>query len=128
MRTSLWAASVALCLGAASGATAQGVNLNPFTPPANGVNFTPFKGANSTFNLNPFALKQSSGSSTVAPPTGVSQTNFASPGRSLAGPSKLFNLLPTGLGTFSNKHPIGYSVFPTSTDAYLAQFGYQKLR
>jgi hypothetical protein len=124
MRTSWWLASVAVCLGAGSCALGQGVNLNPLSPPSNGVNFTPFSGVSNGINLNPFALNNSS----AAPPSGASQATFASPGRTLAGPSKLFNLLPTGLGSFSNSHPIGFSIFPTQTDQYLAQFGYQKLR
>lgn len=124
MRTSLGLAAAALCLGAGSIAHAQGVNLNPFSAPSNGVNFTPFGGVSNGINLNPFATN----STGVTPPQGVSQATYASPGRLLAGPRKLFNLLPTGLGSFTNTHYIGASVFPNTTAQYLAQFGYQRLR
>ncbi len=124
MRMSLWMAAVALCLGAGSAARAGGIfglnpfapsngtTVNPLSPPSNGVNFSPLTNSNAS----------------VSPPQGSSQATFASPGRMLAGPAKLFNLLPTGLGSFSNTHYVGYSMFPSQTDQYLAQFGFQRLR
>ena len=125
MRTSLGLAAVALCLGAGSSAMAQSVNFSGFSSPSNGVGFSPFGAvSNAINNLNPFATN-----STSTPPQGVSQATYASPGQLLAGPSKLFNLLPTGVGTLSsNTHYIGQSLFPNTTAQYLAQFGYQRVR
>ena len=115
-------AATALCLGAAAGVHAQGIQFTPFT--ANGATsqFTPFTANGSAAQFNPFG-----GSSTPTPPSGASQATFPAPGRMLAGPSRLINLLPS-LHGLSNTHYIGYSVFPSQTDQYLAQFGYQRLR
>ncbi len=126
MRMSLWLTAVALCLGAGSSAMAQSVNFSGFSSPSNGVGFSPFGAvSNAINNLNPFATNTSG----VSPPQGVSQATYPTPGQSLAGPTKLFNLLPTGVGTIgSNVHYIGASVFPSTTSQYLAQFGYQRLR
>ena len=126
MRMSSWLAAVAVCLAAGSGAMAQSVNFNGFSSPTNGVGFSPFGAvSNAINNMNPFATN----STGVSPPQGVSQATYGSPGQSLAGPSKLFHLLPTGVGTISsNAHYIGASVFPSTTSQYLAQFGFQRLR
>jgi hypothetical protein len=120
MRKSLWLAAITLGLGAASNAMAGGTfSLNPLAP-SNGVNFNAFSGPNNGVNYSPF------GAST-APPSGASQATFSSPGQTLAGPSRLLDLMPN-LHSLTNTHVIGYSVFPTQTDQYLSQFGFQRIR
>ena len=120
MRTSLWLAAVALGLAAGSNAMAGGTfSLNPFAP-SNGVNFNAVSGPSNGVNYSPF------GAST-APPSGASQATFSGPGQNLAGPSRLLDLMPN-LHRLTNTHVIGYSVFPTQTDQYLAQFGFQRIR
>lgn len=124
MRMSLWLAAVALCVGAGSNVLAGGIfGLNPFAP-SNGTTVSPLSAPSNGVNFSPLTNSNAS----VSPPQGSSQATFASPGRTLAGPAKLFNLLPTGLGSFSNTHYIGASMFPTQTDQYLSQFGFQRLR
>jgi hypothetical protein len=119
MRMSKWLAAVALCLGAGSSAMAGGTfSLNPFAS-GNGVNLNASSGTNNGVNTQPF------GAST--PPSGASQATFPSPGQSLAGPSRLLDLMPN-LHRLTNTHVVGYSVFPTQTDQYLAQFGFQRIR
>jgi len=123
MRKSVgWLAAAALCLGAASGAHAQSL-FQPFTSNGTPPKYTPFT-ANGNQIAQPFA---NAFGGTPRPPSGASQATFPSPGQALTGPARLMNLLPN-LGRFSNTHPIGYSIFPTQTDQYLALFGYQKLR
>jgi hypothetical protein len=119
MRTSIWLAAAALCLGAGSSAMAGTFNWNPFAP-SNGVTFNGFSPPSNGVNYTAF------GSSSTLP-TGASTATFASPGGSQAGPSRLFNLLP-GLHSLSNTHIIGTSIFPSNTDDYLAQFGMQRLK
>ena len=120
MRTSVgFIAAAALGLWAASGAHAQ-TTLSPFAA-SPGVNFNPFAASTKGVSVNPFA-----GTVTPTPPSGASQATFPSPGQTLSGPGRLMNLLPS-LHGMSNTHYIGYSIFPTQTDQYLAQFGYQKL-
>jgi hypothetical protein len=122
MRTSVGIlAAAALCLGAASGAHAQGINWNPFAP-SNGIHFSPLAPPSNGINFSPLT-----GSAPAMPPSGASQATFPAPGRMLSGPGRLINLLPN-LGGISNTHYIGYSVFPSATDQYLAQFGFQRLR
>jgi hypothetical protein len=122
MRTSVGLlAAAALCLGAASGAHAQGIKWNPFAP-SNGINFSPLAPPSNGINFSPLT-----GQISGTPPSGASQATFPAPGRLLGGPSRLINLLPN-LHGMSNTHYIGSSIFPTQTDQYLAQFGYQRLR
>ena len=73
--------------------------------------------------FSPFGTS-SSGSSSSSTPT---QATYPKPGATLAGPSRLINLLPS-LHGLSNTHYIGYSMFPSQTDQYLAQFGFKRLR
>ena len=89
-------------------APSNGVNYNAFAAPSNGVNYSAFGAAS-------------------APSTGATQATFASPGRSLAGPSRLIDLLPS-LHSLTNTHSIGTSIFPSNTDEYLSQFGMQRLK
>ena len=117
-----WLAAAALCLGAASGAHAQGINFTPFTSNGTTPKFTPFS-SGGTQIAQPFA----SGFGVPAMSTGASQATFPAPGQALSGPGRLMSLLPS-LGRFSNNTVIGRSIFPTQTNQYLAQFGYQKLR
>ena len=119
MRMSLWLAAVVLCLGAGSSARAGGIfSLNPFSS-SNG-NSNTFSGVSSSVNMGP-------PSTSATPPSGASQATFPSPGQSLAGPSRLLDLFPN-LHSLTNTHVIGYSVYPTQTDQYLAQFGFQRIR
>ena len=119
MRTSVWLAAAALCVGAASGARAGGIfSLNPLS--SSGSN-------NNTFSGTSSQVAMGSPAGTAAAPTNTTQGVYPSPGQQLAGPSRLINLFPN-LHGISNQHPIGYSVFPTQTDQYLAQFGYQRIR
>ena len=116
MRMSSWLAALALGLACGSGAMAGGI-----------------------FSLNPFASSSTAGPNTASSSTltqagatmsglaPVTQATFPSPGQGLAGPSRLINLLPS-LHSISNIHVIGYSVYPTQTDQYLAQFGFQRIR
>ena len=116
MRMSSWLAAAALCLSVGSSAMAGGTfSLNPFAP-GNGSNTSMFGGSHS-----------SQTAATNAPASGATQATFPSPGQSLAGPSRLINLIPN-LHSLTNTHVIGYSVFPTQTDQYLAQFGFQRIR
>ncbi len=119
MRMSLWLAALAVCLGVGSSARAGGIfSLNPFSS-STGNNNT-FSGASSGVNIGP-------SNATSAPSSGASQATFPSPGQSLSGPSRLIDLIPT-LHGLTNTHVIGYSVYPTQTDQYLAQFGFQRIR
>jgi hypothetical protein len=119
MRMSLWLAAVAVCLGAGASARAGGIfSLNPFSS-SSGNNNT-FSGASSGVNIGPSNAKASL-------PSGATQATFPSPGRNLAGPSRLIDLFPN-LHSLTNTHVIGYSVYPTQTDQYLAQFGFQHIR
>jgi hypothetical protein len=119
MRMSLWLAAVALCLGVGSSARAGGIfSLNPFS--SSSGNSNTFSGASSGVNIGP-------SNATASPSSGASQATFPSPGRSLAGPSRLIDLIPN-LHGLTNSHVIGYSVYPTQTDQYLSQFGFQRIR
>jgi hypothetical protein len=123
MRTSLgFLAAAALCLGAASGAHAQGIQFTPFQTNNSPIQYSPFS-VNGPQIHQPF----SSGSTTPTPPQGASQATFPAPGRLLAGPSRLINLLPN-VGGISNTHYIGSSVIPSDTNQYLGLFGYKRLR
>jgi hypothetical protein len=113
MRTSAgWLAAAALCLGAASSAHAQQIQYTPFT-------------ANGTQIAQPFAGAFGGSSSTSS--SSSSQATFPPPGASLSGPKRLIDLMPN-LHSMSNTHYIGYSMFPSQTDQYLAQFGFKRLR
>jgi hypothetical protein len=119
MRMSLWLAAVAVGLAAGSSAQAGGIfSLNPFSSSTGNANT--FSGASSGTNIGP-------SNANVAPPSGSSQAKFPSPGQSLAGPSRLIDLIPS-LHSLTNTHVIGQSVYPTQTDQYLAQFGFQRIR
>jgi hypothetical protein len=119
MRMSLSLAAVALCLAVGSSARAGGIfSLNPFS--SSSGNSNTFSGASSGTNIGPSRAG-------ATPPSGASQATFSSPGQSLAGPSRLLDLMPN-LHRLTNTHFIGYSVFPTQTDQYLAQFGFQHIR
>ena len=120
MRTSVrFLAAAALCLGAVSSAHAQGIQFTPFTSNGTASQFSPFSSGSQI--QQPFA------SSAPAASSGTSQATFPAPGASFAGPNRLINLLPS-LHSLSNTHYIGYSMFPTQTDQYLAQFGFKRLR
>ena len=124
MRMSLWLAALAVCLGLGSSARAGGIfSLNPFSSSSgnsNSGNSNTFSGASSGVNIGP-------SNATSAPSSGASQATFPSPGQSLSGPSRLIDLIPT-LHGLTNTHVIGYSVYPTQTDQYLSQFGFQRIR
>ena len=121
MRTSVWwLAAAALCLGAASSARAQGIQFTPFTA-SNGVNYNAFARPSNGVTYNPF------GASAPAASSNTSQATFPAPGATLSGPGRLINLLPS-LHGLNNTHYIGYSMFPSQTDQYLAQFGFKRLR
>jgi hypothetical protein len=125
MRMSLWLAAVVLCLGVGSSARAGGIfSLNPFSSSSgnsNSGNNNTFSGASSGVNIGP------SNATSPSPSPGASQAKFPSPGQSLSGPSRLIDLIPN-LHGLTNTHVIGYSVYPTQTDQYLAQFGFQRIR
>jgi hypothetical protein len=114
-------AAAALCLGAASGARAQGIQFTPFTSNGTTPQFTPFS-SGGTQITQPFL----SGFGTPARPATNGLTPYPAPGRTLTGPSRLMSLFPN-LGRFSNTHYVGFSVVPSQTNQYLAQFGYQRL-
>ncbi len=121
MRTSVrFLAAAALCLGTASSVHAQGIQYTPFTSNNTPIQYSPFS-AGGTQIQQPFAPGTTSGSSSS------SQATFPPPGASFAGPSRLINLMPN-LHSLSNTHYIGYSMFPSQTDQYLAQFGFKRLR
>ncbi len=121
MRTSVrFLAAAALCLGAVSSAHAQGTAFTPFTSNGTASVFNPFATSGSQ-TQQPFTSTAPTASS------GTSQATFPAPGATLAGPSRLINLLPS-LHGLSNTHYIGYSMFPSQTDQYLAQFGFKRLR
>lgn len=112
MRMSSWLAALALSLAVGSSAMAGGIfSLNPFAPG----------------NGSSTSMVGNSSAVTSSPPSGASQATFPSPGQSLAGPSRLLDLMPN-LHSLTNTHVIGYSVYPTQTDQYLAQFGFQRIR
>ena len=124
MRTSVgFLAAAALCLGAASAAHAQGIQFSPFSANGTPIQYTPFSAGGTSIH-QPFTAF--GGSSTPMPPNGASQATFPAPGQMLAGPGRLINLLPS-LHSISNVHYIGSSIFPSQTNQYLAQFGYQRL-
>ncbi len=121
---SLWLAAVALSLGVGSSAQAGGIfSLNPFassSPSSSSGNSNTFSGTSSGVNM-------AAPTTSSTPSSGGSQATFPSPGQSLAGPSRLIDLMPS-LHGLTNTHVIGYSVYPTQTDQYLAQFGFQRIR
>ena len=123
MRTSAgWLAAAALCLGAASSVHAQ--SFSPFTVNGTTPQYTPF-GSNGTQIAQPFS--GAFGGSASSSSSNSSQATFPPPGASLSGPKRLIDLMPN-LHSMSNTHYIGYSMFPSQTDQYLAQFGFKRLR
>ena len=120
MRASVgWLAAAALCLGAVSSAHAQ-TQFTPFSA-SNGVNFNSSSSPSNGVTYNPFGNTTTSAAATNA------QATFPAPGASLSGPSRLIDLMPS-LHSLTNKHYIGFSMFPSQTDQYLAQFGFKRLR
>ncbi len=125
MRMSLWLAAMALCLGAGSSAAAP-VSISASNSPSRpAATFSPIGMVSNAAAAQPVRHVQFRQFVVHAP----TQATYPKPRRH-GRPDQIVQPAPDRQheSIASNTHYIGYSIFPTQTDQYLAQFGYQRLR